>query len=241
MLRVVRSERYTMIKYMDESGENERTTNGDLALRLRAAVSKPLRKWREVYEAFSPTDLETGEQRPRVPEPREDYRRAAVLVPILLAPEGGRLVYTLRNNELPDHAGQVSFPGGVPEPQDGSLLETALREAEEEIDLQPDIVETIGELEELYIPPSKFLVKPFVGLLPGEAEMALAPEEVEEIFSVPLEELMSPESFRKVVRKRDGRRYQVPVFAVAGYEIWGATAAMTAALLARLGWRENTG
>src|SRR5919199_1828039 len=159
MLRAVRTERYTMIKHMDESGENERTTNGDLALRLRAAVSKPLRKWRE---------------------------------------------------------------------------------AEEEIDLQPDIVETIGELEELYIPPSKFLVKPFVGLLPGEAEMALAPEEVEEIFSVPLEELMSPESFRKVVRKRDGRRYQVPVFAVAGYEIWGATAAMTAALLARLGWRENT-
>src|SRR5919202_1975544 len=100
MLRVGRSDRYTMIKYMDESGENERTTNGDLALRLRAAVSKPLRKWREVYEAFSPTDLETGEQRPRVPEPREDYRRAAVLVPILLAPEGGRLVYTLGDNQV---------------------------------------------------------------------------------------------------------------------------------------------
>ena len=230
-----------MIKHMDSSGENECTTNGSLASRLRMVVKKPLRNWREVYESFSPVDLETGEQRPRVPEPGEDCRRAAVLVPILLASDGGHIVYTLRNNDLPDHAGQVSFPGGVPEPQDGSLLETALREAEEEIDLRSDIVETIGELEELYIPPSKFLVKPFVGLLPGEAEMVLAPEEVEEIFSVSLEELMSPESFKKVVWKRDGRRCQVPVFAVAGYEIWGATAAMTAGLLARLGWRENTG
>jgi 8-oxo-dGTP pyrophosphatase MutT (NUDIX family) len=229
-----------MIKHMEGSRENERTTNGDLASRLRMAVGKPLRTWREVYEGFSPVDLETGEQRPRVPDPGEDCRQAAVLVPILLAPEGGHIVYTLRNKDLPDHAGQVSFPGGVPEPQDGSLLETALREAEEEIDLRPDIVETIGALEELYIPPSKFVVRPFVGLLPGEAEMVLAPEEVEEIFSVSLEELMFPESFNKVVWKRDGRRYQVPVFAVAGYEIWGATAAMTAGLLARLGWRGNT-
>ena len=152
---------------------------------------------------------------------------------------GGRIIYTLRNKDLPDHAGQVSFPGGVTEPQDRSLLETALREAEEEIDLRRDIVETIGELEELYIPPSKFLVKPFVGLLPGEAEMALAPEEVEEIFSLSLEDLMSPESLKKVVWKRDGRYYRVPVFAITGYEIWGATAAMTAGLLARLGWQEK--
>jgi 8-oxo-dGTP pyrophosphatase MutT (NUDIX family) len=229
-----------MIKHMEGSGENNRTTDGDLASRLRMVVRKPLRDWRKVYESFSPVDLETGERRPRVPEPK-NFRRAAVLVPVLLAPEGARIVYTLRSDDLPDHAGQVSFPGGVPEPQDGSLLETALREAEEEIDLRPELVETIGELEELYIPPSKFLVKPFVGLLPCEAEMVLAPEEVEEIFSVSLEELMSPESFKKVVWKRDGRRYQVPVLAVAGYEIWGATAAMTAGLLARLGWRESTG
>src|ERR687885_661058 len=229
-----------MIKQMDDAGENVHTPKGDLASRLRTVVREPLQNWREVYESFSPVDLETGERRPRIPEPDEDWRRAAVLVPILLTPEGARIVYTLRKGDLPDHAGQISFPGGVPEPQDKSLLETALREAEEEIDLRRDIVEVIGELEELYIPPSKFLVKPFVGFLPCEAEMVLAPEEVEEIFSVSLEELMSPESFKKMVWKRDGRRCQVPVFAVAGYEIWGATAAMTAGLLARLGWRENT-
>jgi 8-oxo-dGTP pyrophosphatase MutT (NUDIX family) len=222
---------------MGGMSEDERKTNGDLASRLRRVVAEPLERWHEVYESFSPKDQETGERRPRIPEPDEDCRRAAVLVPVLLAPEGAQVVYTLRRDDLDDHAGQVSFPGGVPEPRDGSLLETALREAEEEIDLRPENVEVIGELEELYIPPSKFLVTPFVGLLPHEAEMTLDPEEVEEIFYVSLEKLMAPETFRRVVWKwEDGRCYEVPIFAVAGYEIWGATAALTAGLLARLGW-----
>lgn len=204
--------------------------------RLRSAVAKPLERWREIYESFSPVDLRTGERRPRVPEPGTYCRRAAVLVPIMLASEGARVVYTLRTGELRDHAGQVSFPGGSPEPQDRSLLMTALREAEEEVDLEPDLVEVIGELEDMYIPPSKFLVRPFVGILWEGAELVLAPEEVEAIFSVSLEELMSPEAFKKVVWKREGHPHEVPIFAVGGHEIWGATAAMTAGLLARLGW-----
>ena len=208
-----------------------------VAARLREAIAEPLENWREVYESFSPLDLETGERRPRVPEPGEDCRRAAVLVPVVLEPKGAHVVYTLRTGDLEDHAGQVSFPGGSPEPRDGSLLATALREAEEEIDLRPDAVEIVGELEEMYIPPSRFLVRPFVGLLSEEAELVLAPEEVEAIFSISLEELMSPEAFEKVVWEREGRPHEVPIFAVGGHEIWGATAAMTAGLLARLGWR----
>ena len=225
----------------DERKVGERLASEDLAARLREAVAKPLANWREVYESFSPLDLKTGERRPRVPEPGADCRRAAVLVPIVLAPEGAHIVFTLRKGELKDHAGQVPFPGGSPERGDGSLLSTALREAEEEIDLEPGLVEVIGELEEMYIPPSRFLVRPFVGLLPQEAELTLAPEEVEAIFSVSLEELMSPEAFKQVVWERAGRPYEVPVFAAAGHEIWGATAAMTAGLLARLGWKRNTG
>ena len=213
--------------------------NADLETSLKKAVAQPLVGWREVYESFSPVDLRTGERRPRVPEPGDECRRAAVLVPIVLTPEGARIVYTLRTGELRDHAGQVSFPGGSPEREDESLLATALREAAEEVNLEPDLVEVIGELEEMYIPPSRFLVRPFVGLLSREAELVLAPEEVEAIFSVSLEELMSPKSFHKVVRERDGRPYEVPVFAVQGHEIWGATAAMTAGLLARLGWESE--
>jgi 8-oxo-dGTP pyrophosphatase MutT (NUDIX family) len=217
----------------------ERFSSEDLATRLREAVARPLDTWREVYESFSPVDVETGERRPRVPPPGEDSRRAAVLVPVLLEPEGARLVYTVRRDHLQDHAGQISFPGGGMDPGDGSLLETALREAEEEIDLSPNFVEVIGELEEMYIPPSGFRVSPFVGLLPREAELVLHPDEVEAIFTVSLDELMSPGTFQKVLWTREGREYEVPVFAVEGpppRNIWGATAAMTAALLARLGW-----
>jgi 8-oxo-dGTP pyrophosphatase MutT (NUDIX family) len=220
-----------------DGGEvGERFASEDFAARLREAVAQPLDGWREVYESFSPVDLETGERHPRVPEPGEDYRQAAVLVPVLLEEEA-QLVYTARKDYLQDHAGQISFPGGSPEPRDESLLATALREAEEEVNLRPDLVEVIGELEEMYIPPSGFLVRPFVGLLQQEAELSLDPEEVEAIFCVSLEELMLPGSFKKVVWERDGRPHEVPVFAVAGREIWGATAAMTAGLLARLGWR----
>ena len=200
-------------------------------------MARPLDGWREVYERFSPLNLKTGERRPRAREPGEDWRRAAVLVPIVLEPKGARVVYTLRTGDLEDHAGQVSFPGGSPEPRDDSLLATALRETEEEIGLRPDTVEILGEIEEMYVPPSRFLVRPFVGLLSEQAELVLAPEEVEAIFSVSLEELMSPEAFEKVVWEREGWLHEVPIFAVGGHEIWGATAAMTAGLLARLGWR----
>ena len=223
-----------------EAGE----TSKDVAARLRDALGRPLGSWREVYESFSPVDVETGERRPRIPSPGADTRRAAVLVPVLLEPEGARLVYTVRRDDLQDHAGQISFPGGSMDPEDGSLLETALREAEEEIDLSPGLVEVVGELEEMYIPPSDFRVSPFVGLLPPEAEMVLAPDEVEAIFTVSLDELMRADTLRRVPWRYEGRDYMVPVFAVEGpppRNIWGATAAMTAALLTRLGWSPGEG
>src|SRR3712207_8282340 len=112
-------------------------TPEDVAARLREVVGRPLGSWREVYESFSPVDVQTGERRPRWPPPGADSRRAAVLVPVLLEPEGARLVYTVRKGHLQDHAGQISFPGGSLDPNDGSLLQTALREASEEIDLSP--------------------------------------------------------------------------------------------------------
>jgi 8-oxo-dGTP pyrophosphatase MutT (NUDIX family) len=231
-----------MISLMDEWQEGSCEDRGlqDLAHRLREAVSRPLDEWREVYEGFSPVDLETGERRPRVPPPGADTRRAAVLVPIIVEDEDARVVYTVRKDDLADHAGQISFPGGSMEARDTSLLETALREAEEEIDLSPELVEVVGELEEMYIPPSNFRVSPFVGLLLPGAEMVLSPDEVEEIFTVSLSTLIANKTFRKVLWRREGRDYEVPVFAIDGpvpRNIWGATAAMTAALLARLGWR----
>jgi len=221
---------------------------GGFEARLREAAGRPFEGWREVYEGFSPVDAATGERRPRTPPPGNGSRQAAVLIPVIPHPGGARLVYTLRKGHLQDHAGQISFPGGGREPSDGTLLDTALRETTEEIGLPPSDVEVLGTLEEMYIPPSDYRVSPFVGLLPERAELALAPDEVEEIFTVPLRELMSRGAFRRILWEREGRSYEVPVFAVDGtlagnensirrYEIWGATAAMTAGLLCRLGWR----
>jgi 8-oxo-dGTP pyrophosphatase MutT (NUDIX family) len=177
---------------MDDARETRDGGDGGAAERLRDVLAEPLRDWREVYESFSPVDLETGERRGRVPPPGTDSRRAAVLVPVLEEPDGLHLVYTVRKGDLQDHAGQISFPGGSMDPSDGSLLETALREAEEEIDLSRDLVEVVGELEEMYIPPSNFRVSPFVGLLPPGAEMVIAPDEVEEIFTVPSRSFSPP-------------------------------------------------
>src|SRR5215213_8944063 len=140
-LSVPRACWYAMISVMNERQEDKGETHGlnDLANRLREAVSRPLDEWREVYEGFSPVDLESGERRPRVPPPGADTRRAAVLVPIIVEGEDARVVYTVRKDDLTDHAGQISFPGGSMEARDTSLLETALREAEEEIDLSPEL------------------------------------------------------------------------------------------------------
>jgi 8-oxo-dGTP pyrophosphatase MutT (NUDIX family) len=202
--------------------------------RLRKTLGEPLEKWREIYEGFAPRDLESGERRSRVAQPGRGHRRAAVLIPVV---GGTHVIYTLRRGHLPDHAGQISFPGGSIEPSDESPLAAALREAEEEINLPPEDVEVIGELEELYIPASNFLVSPFVGAVPSGAELTLCPAEVEEVFAVFLEDLLEPGSFQRRVWRREGQEYEVPLFCVDGREIWGATAAMTAGLLARLGWR----
>jgi 8-oxo-dGTP pyrophosphatase MutT (NUDIX family) len=225
---------------MDGRRENTGFDGDGLAERLRQALDRPFDAGREVYESFSPVDVETGETRPRVAPPGANSRRAAVLVPILLDDGEARVVYTVRRGDLADHAGQISFPGGSAEPSDASLLETALREAEEEIDLSRGLVEVIGELEEMYIPPSNFRVSPFVGLLPARAELVLAPDEVEEIFTVSLDTLTAPETLRTVPWVYEDRQYEVPVFATDGpspRNIWGATAAITAVLLARLGWQ----
>src|SRR5919107_1646941 len=126
-LSVPRACWYAMISVMNERQVDKGKTHGlnVLANRLREAVSRPLDEWREVYESFSPVDLEAGERRPRVPPPGTETRRAAVLVPVLIENGDARVVYTVRKDNLADHAGQISFPGGSIESGDGSLMETA--------------------------------------------------------------------------------------------------------------------
>lgn len=219
--------------------------NDDILLRLRSALQSgaSLEGWRGLQDSFAPVDAVSGERLRRIPPDLDTARRAAVLVPLTtdsMDSLGPQFVYTVRKGHLNDHAGQISFPGGSVEHADDTLLDTALREATEEIDLPPESVEVIGALEDMYIPPSNFLVKPFVGLLEPTARFRISPDEVEEVFLVPVRTLLDPATFHHRLWTRDGRKLDVPVFAVESggktYDIWGATAAITASLIARLGW-----
>lgn len=193
-------------------------------------------QWPVLRDSFAPRDGE-GVARPWDPPPDAQPRLGAVLLPVLNHAAGPCLIYTVRSARLQHHAGQISFPGGRAEPGDASPLSTALREAWEEINLQPESVEVYGQLEEVWIRPSNFLVRPFVGVLGSDAGLSPDPREVDSLLMAPLAELMAPGVLQRASWRREGHPAQVPLFAIGGREIWGATAALTAQLLARLGWK----
>ena len=151
--------------------------------------------------------------------------RAAVLIPLVLKKDGLWVLLTQRTNHLRDHAGQISFPGGRMDPGDDGPEDTALRESQEEIGLDPSRVEIIGRLPE-YLTVSGYSVTPVVGLVEAQAEYVLDPFEVADVFEVPLEFLLDPANHqvRLWQSEQGGRRfYSMP------YEnrfIWGATAGM---------------
>jgi 8-oxo-dGTP pyrophosphatase MutT (NUDIX family) len=159
---------------------------------------------------------------------------AAVLVPLVERLEGYTVLLTQRTAHLEHHPGQISFPGGRAEEGDASPVETALREAEEEIGLlRRHVVEIAGFLD-LYQTVTGFLVTPVVGLVTPPFELRLDEFEVAEAFEVPLEFILDPRhhEHRSMVYKGQQRRYYV-----IPYEerlIWGATAAMLVALARRL-------
>ncbi len=162
-----------------------------------------------------------------------DCREAGVLA--LLHPLDGRahVVLTVRRLHLADHAGQVSFPGGRRE-SDESLLQTALREAQEEVDVRPDDVKVLGELTPLYIPPTNYCVYPYVGYVHAAADLRPHDLEVERIVHVPVAALLNPTNTRREARSVQGNLVEVPFFDVSGLQVWGATAMMLAELVAIL-------
>jgi 8-oxo-dGTP pyrophosphatase MutT (NUDIX family) len=159
---------------------------------------------------------------------------AAVLVPLVERLEGYTVLLTQRTAHLEHHAGQISFPGGRAEEGDASPVETALREAEEEIGLQRQQVVEIAGFLDLYQTVTGFLVTPVVGLVTPPFELRLDAFEVAEAFEVPLEFILDPRhhEHRSMLYKGQQRRYYV-----IPYEdrfIWGATAAMLVDFARRL-------
>ena len=155
----------------------------------------------------------------------EEIRPAAVLVPVIDHAEGLSVLFTRRTAHLHDHAGQISFPGGRAEPTDSSLRHTALREAEEEIGLDPARVEILGELNE-YLTVTGYRVTPVVGLVAPPLELRPDEFEVAEIFEVPLAFLLDPANHQRNTVVQEGRRRGYYAMPYGPYYIWGATAGM---------------
>lgn len=153
---------------------------------------------------------------------------------ILLYPDAGELwlPFTLRHTYKGVHSGQVSFPGGKQDPEDESPLQTALREAHEEIGVLPQQVKILGQLTELYIPPSNFLVTPFVGF--SEARPEFRPQEVEvkELIPFPLRQLQHKEA-TGVTKITTSYQQELlsPYYNINGHKVWGATAMILAEFL----------
>jgi 8-oxo-dGTP pyrophosphatase MutT (NUDIX family) len=151
--------------------------------------------------------------------------RAAVLVPLVDRPQGLTILLTRRTDHLPAHAGQISFPGGRCESDDCDAVATALRETEEEIGLARDLVNPIGRLD-TYITRTGFEVIPVVGLVAPPSSLRPDPDEVAEVFEVPLDFILDPASRQRHSRIDAGATRYFYVFPWGNYYIWGATAGM---------------
>ena len=159
-------------------------------------------------------------------------RQAGVLA--LLYPQQDQspaVLLTKRREDLPEHAGQISFPGGRQEAQE-TLVQTALRETEEEIGLAATHIQVIGALSPIYIDVSNYCVHPFVGFLEyAPSSFTIQEDEVQKVLPLSIAELASPTNKRKETRILRGHPVEVPFFFVNQEVVWGATAMILAELL----------
>lgn len=170
---------------------------------------------------MAPTPLHEGPVREL--EAPSNANKSSVL--ILLFPnkeERLELILTLRNKDI-DHGGQISLPGGRSEEVE-TYVETALREAEEEVGIKPESVEIIGLLSDLYVSHSNNLVKPVVAYMPEFPELRINPEEVEEAFTVEIRSLATKKNLTVENWDLQKYSYQVPYWDVHEVPLWGATA-----------------
>lgn len=154
----------------------------------------------------------------------ENLKSSAVLIPLFYSQGQYHVLFAKRSDEVNFHKGQVCFPGGGPELRDPNLLQTALREAEEEIGLKAKDVKILGELDDNLTFTSGYVISPFVAFIPYPYPFKLNHKEVEEIFSVPLLALMDEANFTQdyyPTKDKIGTGY---AYKYEGHIIWGATA-----------------
>ena len=165
--------------------------------------------------------------------PATDQFKAAVLVPVIDYGDKLNVLFTQRALHLRHHPGQISFPGGRVEPTDADVVAAALRESQEEIALPATQAVPLGFLDP-FTTISGFRVVPVVALIDPSFVPVPEPNEVADVFEVPLDYLLSPDNLRRVEVDYRGRRRVVLEYAWPGQRIWGATAAILFNLRQRL-------
>ena len=170
---------------------------------------------------------------PEAERPERTLRPAAVLIPVIAGPDGATVLMTRRSDSLASHTGQIAFPGGRLDPGE-TAVEAALREAFEEVALDPALVEVLG-VGDAYETGTGFLVTPVVGWLTGTPVTEAALDEVAEVFEAPWDFLMDPANHRRDFYDREGqpRRWYWAITHEERY-IWGVTAGIVRALRTRL-------
>ena len=165
-------------------------------------------------------------------------RAAAVLVPLLPRPEGVHVLFTTRSANLKTHSGQVSFPGGTVDEADSDVRQAALREAREEVGLEPAHVEVLGELDDCPTFVSGFVITPVVGLIDarwftqqGRYPWHASAAEIETLHELPLRDFCDPKNCRLERRESQGAWYTLYWFTVQGTVVWGATARILQTLI----------
>lgn len=177
-------------------------------------------------------DLETLRRRldaalsrhPRIALDRSDLISAAVLLPI--TDRGGpHVLFTKKSDAVPHHKGQFSFPGGICEERDASRVETALREAWEEVGIPAEAVEVLGLLDDTATRATPFVITPVVGIIRGALDFKPDGREIERVIEVPLDLLRDPTIFRTEIWERGGEPHPVHFYQVSVEDVvWGATA-----------------
>lgn len=193
------------------------TFEDELRLRLRAPLPGA-----DAHLRFAPTPRLKRWDPAATPA---QARRAATLLLLYPGEAGLTLALTRRRSDLPDHAGQISLPGGGIDPGE-SPERAAVRETYEELGVEPGLIRVIGALSTLWVIVSGFVVHPIVGVADRRPDFVPSPREVDAIIEAPLDALRDPASVRWGRRERDRLVVACPYFAVGGHRVWGATAMM---------------
>ncbi len=187
------------------------------ALRRRLAGTLP---GIEAQMRFAPSPPRKGWRFGHFPD---DTRTAAALLLVYPMESGPGIPLTVRARGLARHAGQISLPGGASDTGE-TLAQAALREASEEIGVDPSTVRVLGELTPVHVVVSGFTLHPVVGVTEARPAFIAAPGEVEEILEVSIDDLRDASRIRQGVRIREGVAFEYPYFDLLGHQVWGATA-----------------